>query len=511
MITPEQTRLEQELLLLRLVISRFKDPRDGGVLRSELIGALRFIQTSQYGLVSIASTWERAELSRTWGDALEMAEAALRAQPEESRRFALEQLALPLSAEELGQAWKALETIQLEGAKNRLNQAVGDAQSLPEALERVRREGTRLRREEPPKLQELLQTAIERDSCADQSGFPLRADLMEDTGATWCNSWAGPTGRFTAGSTVLIGGASSSGKTTIANVFALSALDAKLPVFFYQAELDPARHLRDLYLLHNKRDRKGRLEATTTLPDHWIWQEGRDREDLLRYPSLHSDLRQKSNLLASLEAWADGWERRLGAASNACKGVVILDYIQLIRDESARSDYTALEAVASELAQLAASRALVVVILSQVSKGDQKEIGRALSDAMTPPKEGKSDHRAQEVLRVLESNAETFFAGADIRRVADVAFALVPIPGSENQYGNRLRTLVLSKERGNSWGSFFEGGKRVLSFRMESSGTLTETNYGVKGLPAPEGQTWTPTVFPPKQSRGVPSFEEEVP
>lgn len=510
-MSPEQTRLDQELLLLRLVIARLQDPRDGGVLRSDLIGALRFIQSSQFGLISIASTWEKADLSRTWGDPYELAVAALRAQPEETRQFILEQLQRPLDTDELTQAWKALELIRLDGARRRLGQAIEDSSSVADALERVRREGSRLRREEPPKLQELLKTAIERDSTSDLSGFALRQDIMGECGATWCNSWAGPTGRFTAGSTVLIGGASSSGKTTIANVFALSALDAKLPVFFYQAELDPARHLRDLYLLHHKRDRKARLEASTTLPEHWIWQEGRDREDLLRYPSLHSDLRQKSNLLSSLDAWADGWERRLGTSTNACKGVVILDYIQLIRDESARSDYTALEAIASELAQLAASRSLVVVMLSQVSKGDQKEIGRALNDAMTPPKEGKSDNRAQEVLRVLESNAETFFAGADIRRVADVAFALVPIPGSENQTGNRLRTLVLSKERGNSWGSFFEGGKRVLSFRMESSGTLTESNYGVKGLPAPEGQTWSPTVFPPKQSRGVPSFEEEVP
>lgn len=510
-MSPEQLRIDQELLLLRLVISRYKDPRDGGVLRSELIGALRFIQSSALGLISIASTWERADISRTWSDPYELAEVALRTQPEETRQYVLQQLQLPLSTDELERAWKALDSIRLEGAQTRLSQAIQDSSSLAEALERVRREGSRLRREEPPKLQELLQTAIDRDSTSDQSGFALRRDLMGECGSLWCNSWAGPTGRFTAGSTVLIGGASSSGKTTIANIFALSALDTKLPVFFYQAELDPARHLRDLFLLNHKRDRKSRLDASTTLPDHWIWQEGRDREDLLRYPSLHSDLRQKSNLLASLESWADGWERRLGRSTNACKGVVILDYIQLIRDESARSDYTALEAVASELAQLAASRSLVMVILSQVSKGDQKEIGRALADAMTPPKEGRPDNRSQEVLRVLESNAETFFAGADIRRVADVAFALVPIPGSENQSGNRLRTLVLSKERGNSWGSFFEGGKRVLSFRMENSGVLTESDYGVKGLPALEGQTWSPTVFPPKQSRGVPSFEEEVP
>jgi len=511
-MTPvEQSRFDLELLLLRLVVSRLKDPRDGGVQRRDLLEALRFVQSPTLGLISVAATWERAELTRTWRDPLEMAEAALLAQPESDRDTLLEQLRLPMDSQTTLGALKAFDFIRLEGAQRRIGQVVQDSKSIPEALERVRREGAKLRREEPPLLVDLLQTAIDRDATTDNSGFTVRRDLMGDNGASWCNSWAGPPGRFTAGSTVLIGGASSSGKTTIANIFALSALDEKLPVFFYQAELDPSRHLRDMLLLHGKQDRKSRLEAGHTLPPHWIWENGRDREDLLRYPSLHSDLRQKQNLLSSLESWADGWERRLASSSNACKGVVILDYIQLIRDESARSDYTALEAVASELAQLAASRSLVMILLSQVSKGDQKEIGRALSDAMIPPKEGKPDQRSQDVLRVLESNAETFFAGADIRRVADVAFALVPIPGSENSSGNRLRTLVLSKERGNSWGSFFEGGKRVLSFRMDHSGSLTESNYGVTGLPSIDSQSWGSSSPPTRQGRGAQAFDEEIP
>jgi hypothetical protein len=511
MTDAEQERFDRELLVLRLAAARMRDPRDGGVSRRTISEALRFVQSTQGGLLSIASSWEKADRSRTWTDPLELAQAAVLPWPPSQTEATLQALQQPLVGSELDAAQIALQELLLAGSKRRLAQVLDDSDSLPEALERIRKEGGRLRKDEIPSLQELLDEGISKDTSTDRSGFQVRSELVTSTGAAWWNNWAGPSARFTAGSTMLIGGASSSGKTTLSNILAISALEQGLPVFFYQAELAPWRHLKDLLLLHFRRDRRKRLASSDVLPENWVWQQGREKEDLLRYPPLGSEIRQKNVMLSTLEAWADNWERRLSDSPNACKGVVILDYIQLIRDDTARSDYTALESIASELAQFAASRSLVLILLSQVSKGDQKEIGRALADAMVPPKDGRSS-RSEEVRKVLEANAETFFAGADIRRVADMAAAVVPIPGSEDSSGNRLRALVLSKERGHAWSIYEEGGKKVLSFRLGVTGTFQDVAYGVSGLPDVDAYlkpTTNPT--PARQGRGVPATEEEVP
>jgi hypothetical protein len=473
---------------------------------------LRFVQSNIGGLISIASAWQKADIFRTWSDPVEIAIQATSHLAQADVLDTIHALQTPLVDEELNKADQALDQLLTEGYKRRLSQALDDADTIPEALERIRREGNRIRRDEVPSLEELLAQAIHQETSSDNSGFQVDGELLTTTGAYWLNNWAGSTKRFTAGSTILLGGASSSGKTTVGNIFALSALAQGLPVFFYQAELAPWRHLRDLLILRKKLDRKEKLKHDESLPATWVWQSGKEKDDLLQYPSASNSIRQREVMFAALESWADKWERRLAESPNTCKGVLVVDYIQLIKDESARSDYSALETIASELAQFAATRSVVVVILSQVSKGDQREIGKALADALLPPKDGRDSTRSEDVRKVLEANAETFFAGADIRRVADVAIAIMPLPGTEDGSGNKLRTLVVSKDRGHSWSAFEEGGKRVLSFRMSASGTFQDVAYGVSGLPDP--YVSKPAVKPKPaiwHNKGLPANDDEVP
>ena len=130
--------------------------------------------------------------------------------------------------------------------------------------------------------------------------------------------------------------------------------------------------------------------------------------------------------------------------------------MQLLEDPESRSDFKATEAAASTLAQLAAERGLVVVILSQASRNSQTELAKDL-------KPGAKEENKEAARRKF---AENCFAGADVRRVAHLALATIEDPDPEARKGARM--LYKSKDRG---AADVKEEKR-LTWRMTASGHL---------------------------------------
>lgn len=321
----------------------------------------------------------------------------------------------------------------------------GDPMEAMEAA--LRKEAAKIRRDEVPPLDDVWEGAKKReaDAWAGRSGFKLNPKFGGSL-ADWMNNWAGPAGVFTAGRTVLIGAASSGGKTTLGNVFSCSAMDAGLPVLYWQAELSTEEHLADLARCWNDNTRGRQISG----PIPGVFP------NLLEYPRRGDGLRKLDKLKEEVNAWADRMELKRKPGANECRGVVVLDYLQLMENPESLSDFKATEAAASTLAQIAAERNLVAVILSQASKGAQKELkdARAKIAAM---KAGKDKDAKKLEAKKLEAKkrdamawewrkfAELCFAGADVRRVAHSAFGVV-IDGKEG--GDIIRVMVKSKDRG---------------------------------------------------------------
>lgn len=331
-----------------------------------------------------------------------------------------------------------------EAAQEARNKKADPMEAMEAAL---RKEAAKIRRDEVPPLDDVWEGAKKReaDAWAGRSGFKLNPKFGGSL-ADWMNNWAGPAGVFTAGRTVLIGAASSGGKTTLGNVFACSAMAAGLPVLYWQAELSTEEHLADLARCWNDNTRGRQISG----PIPGVFP------NLLEYPRRGDGLRKLDKLKEEVNAWADRMELKRKPGANECRGVVVLDYLQLMEDPTSRSDFKATEAAASTLAQIAAERNLVAVILSQASKGAQKELkdARAKIAAMKAGKEKDAKKLEAKKLEAKKRDAmawewrnfaELCFAGADVRRVAHSAFGVV-IDGKEG--GDIIRVMVNSKNRG---------------------------------------------------------------
>lgn len=320
-----------------------------------------------------------------------------------------------------------------------------------EALETKRREeAAKVRREAVPPLADVWAAAQAREKAAKEgrSGFKV-SEVFAGTVAAWMNNWAGPAGRFTAGRTVLIGAASGGGKTTLGNVFACSSISSGLPVLYWQAELSTEEHLADLGRCWYDIPR-GAEPISRPMPHEFA--------RLLHYPQKGEALRNLKALRAGVAEWADMMELDRQPGGNECRGLVVLDYLQLLEDPESRSDFKATEAAASTLAQLAAERGLVAVILSQASRNSQTELAKDL----------KPDAKEENKEAARRKFAENCFAGADVRRVAHLALATIEDPDPKAPKGSRM--LYKSKDRG---AANVKEEKR-LTWRMTASGRLEE-------------------------------------
>jgi|GEM_PF-4937021 len=280
------------------------------------------------------------------------------------------------------------------------------------------------------------------------SGFTFSPPFFDEDAAKWFNCWSSGPARFHGGLKVGLAGASESGKTTLANLITLSALHQGLPVMFYQAELSPPEHARDLMAIARGLNHSGQIKDFGEVPN---WD--------LEYPP-EGEVRDVLFAESAIIEWAN--ERKGG--QNPCRGVVLFDYLQLVHDQQARSDHQDVETVASRLTSLAGQLDIVVILLSQVSMAQQRSL------AQNAKKAGLGDF--------VREQAKTAFSGGDVRRVFDCAFynAAVVIDGVPRRF------VAKCKGRGQGWGD--EEGDDIIEYKFHRNGRFSTVGYGLEKIEA---------------------------
>jgi len=201
----------------------------------------------------------------------------------------------------------------------------------------------------------------------------LRLNAERGPWAHWWNCWAGRRRGFEPGTTVIVGGAAGAGKTSVAAVMAVDALAVGCPVLFLQIELtaeETIEHLQRQNCAEEKWWRRDPLKKPhRELPQHW--------EDLLEIPEDPSADSEDIVEAVSRFAAKSRKAKETAADPHECNGLVIIDYAQLIttKDKQNKSlqGHEILAHAASRLAKTAGLEKVVVLLLSQLNKMDQRE------------------------------------------------------------------------------------------------------------------------------------------
>jgi hypothetical protein len=201
----------------------------------------------------------------------------------------------------------------------------------------------------------------------------LRLNAERGPWAHWWNCWAGRRRGFEPGTTVIVGGAAGAGKTSVAAVMAVDALAVGCPVLFLQIELtaeDTIEHLqRQNCAVKNWWQTDPLKKPHRELPQHW--------EELLEIPEDPSA--DSEDIVEAVSRFAAKSRKAKETATDRheCNGLVIIDYAQLIttKDKQNKSlqGHEILAHAASRLAKTAGLEKVVVLLLSQLNKMDQRE------------------------------------------------------------------------------------------------------------------------------------------
>lgn len=237
---------------------------------------------------------------------------------------------------------------------------------------------------------------------ADEAGPDevLRLDPKRGAWAEWFNSWLGTRAGLEPGQTFILGGAPEAGKTSLAALLAVDALAVGCPVLVWQLELSREETLE--HLQAQRRDLTGWPtgafwgRARAPLPDAWA--------DLLTVPRQPApEVEAVRDAMRTMTRKADR-AARAGNKRHACKGLVVVDYAQLLTVAAAgprNAGHEILATAASVLAKAAAESGACLLLLSQLNKLDQKE-GSASGTALAGADLARMAHR---VAMVHKANA----------------------------------------------------------------------------------------------------------
>lgn len=345
-----------------------------GTVRRELTAA------PAVGLPALWAVLDRPSLKAD-RDALQAAgvdlPALLALDPAEARRAYGDALEGTARAGVLARARSARRMLEdLEAAKTDADRRALLADALHEL--------TRPEAEGDAPLAEAWQAHLDRLG-ADEAGPDevLRLDRRRGPWAAWFNDMLGPRAGLEPGETFILGGAPEAGKTSLAALFAVDALAVGCPVLFWQLELS-----REETLEH--------LQAQLPEPADWwkvgFWERARRPlppawADLLTVPRWPApEVEAVRDALLTMTRQADR-AARTGTRRHACKGLVLVDYAQLltVADAGPRlAGHEILCTAASRLAKAAAESGACLLLLSQLNKLDQREAtatGTALAGA----------------------------------------------------------------------------------------------------------------------------------
>jgi len=223
----------------------------------------------------------------------------------------------------------------------------------------------------------------------------LRLDSNRGPWADWMNAWNGTRNGLEPGRCVIIGARPGAGKTSMTTAWAVDAMAAGCPVLFWQLELSREETLEHLLAQVPGTGRWWNdywtKRCNKPIPEAW--------EPLLDLPPVNGPEEYEAETIRDAML-ALAARRR---SRHKCKGLVIVDYAQLltIRDRRGSTpQHEILTKAASMLAKTAGDHGLCLLLLSQLTKA-----------AKNAQHEGKG----------ME---ETALTGADLSRMAHVAFGL---------------------------------------------------------------------------------------
>lgn len=215
--------------------------------------------------------------------------------------------------------------------------------------------------------------------------------------AKWFNAWLGPRAGLEPGRCMIIGAGPGAGKTSIAALLAVDAMAAGVPCLFWQLELSREETLEHLLTqtpgTGNWWNDYWTKRCNRPLPSGWL--------DKLTIPNMdggesyHADTIREAMLAMA---------HRTRKQAHACRGLVIVDYAQLltIRERNGNMPQHEIWTKAgSMLAKTAADAGLCLVLLSQLTKSSRNEMN----------KEGPLAE-------------DTALSGADWGRMAHIIFSL---------------------------------------------------------------------------------------
>lgn len=226
----------------------------------------------------------------------------------------------------------------------------------------------------------------------------LRLNPDRGSWAAWMNAWMGNRRGLEAGRCMMIGARPGAGKTSLGAALAVDAMAAGVPVLFWQLELSREETLEHLLAqvpaagswYHEWWTQR----VNQPLPEAWT--------DLLTVPAIEDAAAYEADTIReAMQRHAAGRGRRV---EHAAKGLVIVDYAQLLTVRERRAStpqHEQLTKAASMLAKAAADLDLCLVLLSQLRKVDQDLQSRS-----------------------QQSVEGTAFVGGDLNRMAHCAFAL---------------------------------------------------------------------------------------
>ena len=183
-------------------------------------------------------------------------------------------------------------------------------------------------------------------------------------GQDWCglvNPWLGPNAALTPGRVLLLTAGPGGGKTAVACKLAAAALDAGCAVLSWPLELGADEQLEVVM-------RQAGRRTASTLPAAWA--------ELLHTPEPPDT--NAETLLGRMAALASRCrtERDAGRYRHAVNGLVVVDYVQLLTlAEAGKNDaeHSKLTRAAALLVKAAARNEQALVLLSQSTKGAQRE------------------------------------------------------------------------------------------------------------------------------------------
>lgn len=335
--------------------------------------------------------------------------------------------------------------------------------AIADAIAGLRSAAATIEQRPPTDLESLRRQkiAMDRDVREGRTGVTLDGPVFNGVAADYFAGWL-TSGRIRPHGKYLIGGDSNSGKTSVADAIAARAMQAGIPVLYWQAELPAAEHLHKLQAVVAGFDRGKDAEESDPWPECMA---------NLRYPDQYARVREVGELDRAVEAWVEDLAmRRLGQpATNGLPGVVVVDYLQLLDDEESRSkaDYARLEGCLVRLAEIAARTGVAMVWLSQASKNAVGILNKSLATA-------KNDI---DRVMAMRNYAETAYKGGGIRQSADVAFALINDTVSD-PHSKPRRFICNGKERKSAFGLDPSVDRFALEFGLDRSGRI-------RGIPFP--------------------------